>query len=380
MITHSKSELAVTWPDGFSHRFHPLWLRERSFEESNKDATTGHRVVEVALFPVDLSLVEATEKNGRIDLAFADGHHCSYALDDLRNEARHPLPDDLVGAKQLWDAKLDKWPHHEASALIADDCALLALIDDLARLGFALIGGLGTGVDDLKRMTSRIGRLRATNWGTIADVKNIAEAYDDLSMTGRALEPHVDNPYRLPGPGYIFLHCLESSAEGGESLIVDGFHVARMVEARNRSAFETLATTPVGFHYADCDAILDHAGPLIELGPDGELHRVRFHNRAEQVPAYSLERLASYYEARRIMAEEVWSQANTLRFTLRPGDVYVVDNYRLLHGRTEIQLATGNRHMRQCYMDRDMISSRQKVLRRQFGVANPVTDRSSGVP
>jgi gamma-butyrobetaine dioxygenase len=370
MISHNKNELTVAWPDGFSHRFHPLWLRERSFEESNKDATTGHRVVEVASLPVDLALEEARERNGSVQLAFSDGHRCSYRLDDLRNEAKHLLPDDLVGAKHLWDATLENWPRHEASALIEDDRALLAMTDDLARLGFALIGGLGTGGDDLARLTGRIGPLRATNWGTIADVKNIAEAYDDLSMTGRALEPHVDNPYRLPGPGYIFLHCLESTAQGGESFIVDGFHVARRVQARDPDSFDTLTRTQVGFHYADADAILDHCGPLIELGPDGGLHRVRFHNRAEQVPAYSPEQLTAYYEARRIMAEEVWSPDNTLRFSLKPGEAYVVDNYRLFHGRTEIRLATGNRHLRQCYMDRDMVSSRQKILRRALNVTN----------
>lgn len=50
----------------------------------------------------------------------------------------------------------------------------------------------------------------------------------------------------------------------------------------------------------------------------------------------------------------------------RRGEAYVVDNYRLLHGRTEIDLATGSRHLRQCYMDRDIVSSRQEVLRRRF--------------
>jgi len=70
------------------------------------------------------------------------------------------------------------------------------------------------------------------------------------------------------------------------------------------------------------------------------------------------------------MAEEVWSPDNTLRFSLKPGEAYVVDNYRLFHGRTEIRLATGNRHLRQCYMDRDMVSSRQKVLRRALNVTN----------
>ena len=54
-----------------------------------------------------------------------------------------------------------------------------------------------------------IGPVKKTNWGGIADVKNIKKAYD-LTMTTRALENHTDNPYRFPTQGYIFLHCIET--------------------------------------------------------------------------------------------------------------------------------------------------------------------------
>lgn len=360
--------LAVTWPDGLSHRFHPIWLRERSFEPDNKDCVTGHRVQEVAFLPPDLAITQAALDGDRILLAFDDGHRCSYTLDDLRDAVERPMPDDLVGARQPWDGALAERPWHDAGYMKDDDEALLAMIDDLARLGFVLLRELGTEPDGLVSLTERIGPMRATNWGTLADVRTLAD-YDDLSMTGRALEPHCDNPYRLPGPGYIFLHCLENDAEGGESVIIDGLQVAQRVAERDPEAFDVLTGTQVGFHYADADAILDHAGPLIELGPLGEVHRVRFHNRAEQVPAWEASRLDAFYRARRLMAEEVWAQDNALCFRLAPGEAYVVDNHRLLHGRTEIHTATGNRHMRQCYMDRDIVSSRQKVLRRARGLA-----------
>ena len=52
----------------------------------------------------------------------------------------------------------------------------------------------------------------------------------------------------------------------------------------------------------------------------------------------------------------------TLRFRLQPGELLMMDNYRLLHGRTGYTLATGSRHMRQCYMDRDTVQSRRRLL------------------
>ena len=363
MISFTPSGLTVSWGDGFSHVFHPIWLRERSFEETNKDPITGHRLQEVAFLPLDLCLKTASESDDAITLEFSDGHRCRYQLDDLRQQATPSPAKDMVGDTQLWDRTLAAMPDHDLRTIQGNDAALLAVLADIARLGFVRIGGIGTDDDGLARLTDIIGPMRQTNFGTIADVKSIANAYD-LSMTGRALEPHVDNPYRLPGPGYIFLHCLKNEAKGGDSIIIDGFNVAKRVQARDPLAYQVLVDTVVNFHYANEVAILDHYGALIELDPLGDLFRVRFHNRADQVPAYTPDVLEWYYSARRIIAEEVWSPANTLQFKLEPGQVLVVDNYRLFHGRTEIDLATGDRHLRQCYMDRDIVSSCQKRLRR----------------
>lgn len=365
MIVCDAKGLSVRWPDGLAFTFHPIWLRERSFEPTNKDPETGHRLQEVAFLPLDLEIESSEVLPGeRVGLRFSDGHACAYALGDLRGCIEQPLPDDLVGPRQLWNAKLDPLPWHDFAAL-SEEASLLDLLDDLARLGLALVRGLPKELDALQLLTDLIGPIRQTNWGGIADVKSIANGYD-LSMTSRALEPHVDNPYRLPGPGYIFLHCLENSAVGGESIAVDGFNVATRLQTTAPDAFRLLTTMPVTFRYADPDAILEHFGPLIELRSDGQIQRVRFHNRSDQVAVADPDSMTRYYAARRQLAELIWSGEMMLKFKLNPGEAYIVDNYRLLHGRTEFNLSTGSRHLRQCYMDRDIVSGRQKALLRRL--------------
>lgn len=371
MLDLKADELQVTWEDGVSHSFHPMWLRERSFEPTNKDPQTGHRLDEVALFPLDLSIVEAVGTCQEVRLTFSDGHSCCYTYDDLREQVDLPYPVDLTGEKKVWQSRVEPWPMHTADKVIHSDRSRLEYIDNIARLGFALVENLGSDEDDLAKLCDVLGPIRATNWGSIADIKSIANAYD-LSMTGRALEPHCDNPYRLPGPGYILLHCLENSAKGGESFLIDGLNIAAQLKKSHPDSFDVLTNTDVGFHYADDDAILDYYGRLIELGPQNEVVRVRFHNRADQVPAYDKTELDRYYRARRAMAELIWSEKNILRFKLRPGDALIIDNYRLLHGRTEIDLASGNRHLRQCYLDRDGISSCQKLLMRSLAIDSRV--------
>ena len=358
------SVLQIGWPDGLLHAFHPVWLREFSCEESAKDPATGHRLYEAAYLPLDLTVRRAElVAEGRVALEFSDGHLCRFDLRDLRGAVERVLPDELVGDRILWQRS--SWPARwrDYSSIAGSPVGLLGFFDDLAKFGVALVRGLPAGADGLKGLTDLIGPIRETSWGGITDVRFIKNAYD-LSMTGRALEPHVDNPYRLPQPGYIFLHCLVNDADGGESMLIDGFNVATRLEQESPQHFQTLCATPVNFAYRDDSSILEHYGYLIERRPDGRLSRVIFHNRSDQVPPADPKDLTAYYAARRTYADLIWSPEMQVTFKLAPGEAYVVDNHRILHGRRAYDASSGDRHLRQCYMDRDTVSSRQKVLLR----------------
>jgi alpha-ketoglutarate-dependent taurine dioxygenase len=54
-----------------------------------------------------------------------------------------------------------------------------------------------------------------------------------------------------------------------------------------------------------------------------------------------------------------------VRFKLEPGDLFLVDNLRVLHGRTGFS-AAGQRHLQGCYADRDSLYSRLAVLNRSL--------------
>lgn len=103
-------------------------------------------------------------------------------------------------------------------------------------------------------------------------------------------------PYRLPAPGYILLQSLRNDAEGGESTLVDGLHVAETMRRKYPAAFALLTAIATRFRYADPDTVLEYYGALIELAPDGTVPRLRFNNRTEEAPALAPERLAAYYD------------------------------------------------------------------------------------
>lgn len=348
--------------------FAALWLRERSPDAETLDPRTGQRLVEAAELPLSLSIESAEATDGQLHLRFSDGHRTAFDLAALFDDPASDPP------RRLWDAASAPHPEADFSTALADDAALSDMLEALHRDGFVIVSGVPTEADGMQPLIDRIGPLRRTNWGGIADVKSVADAYD-LTMTQRGLEPHTDNPYRDPIPGYIWLHCLTNAAEGGDSTLADGFMAARRLRERDPEAYASLTRVTPGFRYRDGDTHLESEGPLIELDSHGEPVRVRYSNRTERVPALPAEALETYYAARQAFYQLITGEELTLHLKLDPGQMLIMDNYRLLHGRSAFQLAGGVRHLRQGYVDRDSTASRRRVLRQQLA-----TPQAQGEP
>lgn len=344
--------------------FAALWLRERAPDTDTLDTQTGQRLIEAAQLPLDLTIEDAKLDGETLRLQFSDTHRTAFSLATLRKAGEASKSDvskDLI----LWDAGLDTLPEADFAAALESDARLLEMLNALRRYGFVRVRGVPSEEDGMQGLINRIGPLRRTNWGGIADVKSVPQAYD-LTMTQRGLEPHTDNPYRDPIPGYIWLHCLTNAAAGGDSTLVDGFMAARRLREESPEHFECLTQLATEFFYTDETTHLEGEGPLIELDSQGRLHRVRFSNRTERVPAHDPDVLERYYAARQRFYELITSDELTVHLKLDPGEMLIMDNYRLFHGRTAFQLEGGVRHMRQGYVDRDSTASRRQVLRSQL--------------
>ena len=362
--------LSVAWPDGLRFVFHPVWLRERADDGATLDPRTGQRLLEAAFLPPDLTLVAASADDDEVaTVRFSDGHTARYDLAMLRAALAQPEDLDRRLPPRLWDARTaDGPPRRPLAALASDPAALLALLDDVEVWGYSLLTGAPREKNGVRAFTDLIGNIRLTNWGGIEDVKYAADAFD-LTLTSRALEPHVDNPYRLTPIGYVVLHCLENSAPGGDSTVVDGFAVAERLRREDPAGYLALTEVPVYFRYQDDDAVLENVRPLIELSAEARIRSIAWSNRTEFVQVARADLLDRYYAARRRFAELLYDESMTLTFKLTPGDIAVFDNYRVLHGRRAFDAAEGGgwRHLRQAYLDRDMVASRREVLRRRLG-------------
>jgi gamma-butyrobetaine dioxygenase len=153
------------------------------------------------------------------------------------------------------------------------------------------------------------------------------------------------------------LHCIASSAGGGENTLVDAFRVARDLDP---DSFALLAHHPLRFHYRDDDTDLETERPVLAVDTRGELQAVHFNTRSAE-PGPLLPR--EWYDAYRKFGRMLGAPEYQIRFKLEPGDLFIVDNQRVLHGRTGYTEA-GQRHLQGCYADRDGLRSRLAVLRR----------------
>lgn len=364
-IEGSGAGLVVTWADGRVSRFPALWLADNR-PETRRDVE-GQRLLDAIELPEHLSVraAELTAHGIAVRFDAFDGVSLfdpawlrQHALDPASRAERRRM-------SRLWDAGLmrEPLPSADYAAICRDKQALRGWLRHVEQLGFALLHGVPTTPGVVCEVVSLFGYVRETNYGRLFDVVSVEEP-QNLAFTALALGNHTDNPYRDPVPQLQLLHCLEAAGEGGESIVVDGFAAAERLRRAARDAFDLLARTKVPFRYVEPGSVdLRHGAPLIELDIDGDLRTVRYNSRSIGPVDLEPDAVPAFYAAHRRFGQLLHDPAMTVGFRLRPGDLFIVDNRRVLHGRRGF--GGGRRHLQGTYADADSLMSKLRVLERE---------------
>jgi len=183
------------------------------------------------------------------------------------------------------------------------------------------------------------------------------------AFTGQPVAPRTAQPFRDPLPTLGVVHCLDDAAAGGDSILVDGFHAAASLRAQDPAAFAVLASSEVTFAYADARAELRATRPVIGVDPRGRIREIRLSGTHMQPLRLSPDKVVVFYAAYRAFAEMIGWPGQPLTFMLRPGDCLILDNTRILNGRTGFA-DTGRRHLQLCWTDLDGLASTLALMRR----------------
>jgi len=124
---------------------------------------------------------------------------------------------------------------------------------------------------------------------------------------------------------------------------VDGFEAAGRLREEDREAFEILARTWVTFSYRSGGSALTARRPMISLDDQGQVIGIYFNNRSLAPLNLPEGQVSAFYQAYRRFASILFDPDSALTFKLGPGELFAVDNQRVLHGRTAFS-AAGKRH------------------------------------
>jgi gamma-butyrobetaine hydroxylase len=362
-ILDNGTVLEMSWTNGNRSRFHAIWLRDNAPDPETRSPGNGQRLITILDQPADIRVSSASVADGRLEVNFMpEDKAVAFSLSWLKARSyddslrRNPAWTDPV--IERWDASLQaKLPKASWRSISRDRAVLAAWLSAVRRYGFALLSDVPSESGFLCKVAGLFGYVRETNYGRWFDVRAEVNP-SNLAYTNLGLQAHTDNPYRDPVPTLQLLVCLENSVEGGESVVVDGFKVVEKLASEDPRHVRLLSSYPARFEYAGSSGVrLRAKRPLIELGPDGELIAVRFNNRSlAAVTDVPFEEMPRYYTAYRRFAECIEDPAMAVTFKLAPGELFIVDNTRVLHARKAFS-GTGQRWLQGCYADKDGLLS-----------------------
>lgn len=354
--------------DGRTARFHAIWLRDNAWDSETRATGNGQRLITLGDIPRETSIGGVSLQDTTLTLTFQpEGKDVSYDTAWLMAHAY-----DHAGARpqgwtaphiMTWDSSLGgDVPIGEFTAVQSDPEELRDWLSGVAQRGFGKLTGGPVRDGALYDVVDLFGFVRETNYGRHFEVRTEVNP-TNLAYTGLGLQAHTDNPYRDPVPSVQVLYCLESSAAGGENMVVDGFRAAECLRAEDPAAFDVLAGHCARFEYSgEADVALRSRRPMIELAPDGEMVAVRFNNRSTAaITDVPFEQMEAYYAAYRRLGEIIDDPAMEVTFRLEPGECFVVDNTRILHARKGYS-GSGSRWLQGCYADKDGLMSRLASL------------------
>ncbi|KAL3196761.1 hypothetical protein MRX96_015378 [Rhipicephalus microplus] len=258
--------------------------------------------------------------------------------DDIKDEAYTNKKSSVI----LWnrDEIEENPPEVEYEDFMGTRAGLKKMLKNVCKYGISVLKGVPLHELEVISVARRMGYIRETGYGLTFDVRYNADPKTHLSYTGEA---------------------------GGKSFFVDGFYAAQWLRYNYPEHFKILSTTPVIFSFLDAerDRWFRESWPVISVDYMGKLKDIHFSPFSMRPPLLPpQDKVAAYYEALRLFAQRIEQSTLQYSFYLSPGDLVVLNNRRILHGRTSYDPTKVDRHLKGCYMDLDELKSLYEKMRK----------------
>ncbi|KAI1415302.1 Trimethyllysine dioxygenase [Hypoxylon sp. FL1857] len=371
-----------------------FWLRDNCRCSSCVHQDTRQRNFNTFDLPEDIQPAQIHTKEDGITIRWSgDGHESFYPWDFLEfylnSDKRESEPIDVEYFGAQGSQNSQRWPPSlkYGDFLENETKAVGRLTDFIRRNGFAFVTEVPVeSAEPTEKLLEKIAFIRQTHYGGFYDfIPDLALA--DTAYTNIALGAHTDTTYFTDPAGLQAFHLLSHTGPssennpganlGGQSLLVDGFYAASILKKEDPKAFEVLSQVKLPWHASGNKGITispDKLYPVLEVEEStGKLHRVRWNNDDRGVvPFDSKYSPVDWYKAARKWHDILSRESIEYWFQLKPGNLLVFDNWRVLHGRSAF---TGVRRICGGYINRDDFISRwrntnyprDEILKRVIG-------------
>lgn len=369
-VFFDEKTLKVKWDNGEESEYHFLWLRDNCDCDECVTSLSKEQVFEICDVPLDIKPISVElGSDNMINIVWDyEEHKSSFHPAWLKehcyseNSRQNRIIKPKIWDKNIIDKELAVYEYED---IMNDDKVLLEWLYDQRDYGFSKIINVENSLGNVKKVANRISFIRKTNFGTIFNVESKPKA-NSAAYTSLRLPLHTDLPTRELQPGLQFLHCLVNEADGGESILVDGFKIALYMKEKFEEDFNALSTIPMSFYNKDKDTDYRFVSPMILTDHNGDILEIRMANFLRgplDVDGIEVERFYKAYRRFILLTRDTHFQYFE---RLNAGDLIVFNNRRVLHARNEFDLESGKRHLQGCYLDTDELYSRIRVLQREI--------------
>ena len=267
----------------------------------------------------------------------------------------------LLAEPEAWDGQTRRPPPFVYDDFIHNDAYLLSALQSFLRYGYLHLKEAPYHLDEIETTIRRFSVLRETNYGRIFDVKPKPNL-TNLADSHRGLEPHTDNPYRGPPPSIQILHVLKPADIGGETILVDGLSLIERLKKTHSEYLEILSSVPVRFGWRDADHDHTHQAPIIETNDTGNDFIIRFNHRSMIEPVITGLKARKWQEAYQSLSALIHDEHLRISLRLEEGDILIMNNHRILHGRSAFDDDQSQRWLKGAYIEMDGLKSKTRSL------------------
>ena len=322
-----------------------LWLRDNCQCDECRITETQEKQFLLHSVPVDIVPNHVEEIDNNIKIIWPDGHKSLIPIDLIKNSylPRYPdqceWPEEFQPEKYSWKEFLD-----------SNEIAIEAL-KTFVRFGVIILKDAPKESNSLEFLAKRLGPINEVLFERIHNVSVTGHVYN-VAHTPKGLPPHNDFASYKSQPSVQVLHMLENECEGGESIIVDGWQVAKDLKDEMPEHFSILQNFNVPFREFDEENETYAEAPLIKCATDGTIESFRYSNQLMQMIDPRKEGIREFYKAYHEISLRVHNKKYRSTFRLNGGEALVVASLRVLHAR-EPFIPNGRRHLQDAYFTYD---------------------------